>query len=265
MNNYYEILGVKETATPDEIKRAYRILAAKYHPDKNPDDPESEAMFKNVAYAYQILNNPGSRLLYDKTGKDKRPKLEDEVRGIIFNAFNNAMDHLMKAIETDTDDQFDVVKHAREFVSNGFQIVTQQKMDFTKKRDRLQRKKDKVKTKLPENVFHVIIDLQLKQLGYVIEEADHQLILIGKAKEILADYHFTKMDLSKIIIPSFDHIVRYTTIFEEQINRTINNNQPLSEEEFNEAMKDKPPVNNRPKMKDSIVIDKNKRGKGKKK
>jgi curved DNA-binding protein len=68
--NYYDILGVKKSATKDEIKKAYRKLAAKFHPDKNPDDPSAEQKFKEVGEAYEVLKDPEKRKLYDRVGKD---------------------------------------------------------------------------------------------------------------------------------------------------------------------------------------------------
>jgi len=65
MKDYYKILGVKPAATLPEIKKAYRALAFKYHPDKNPDSSLSEAAFKEVQEAYAVLSNAAKRAGYD--------------------------------------------------------------------------------------------------------------------------------------------------------------------------------------------------------
>jgi curved DNA-binding protein len=68
--DYYKDLGVARGATDDEIKKAYRKLAAKLHPDKNPDDKKSEARFKVVNRAYQALSDKEKRTLYDEFGEE---------------------------------------------------------------------------------------------------------------------------------------------------------------------------------------------------
>jgi molecular chaperone DnaJ len=66
--DYYEVLSIEKTASGDEIKRAYRRLAMKYHPDRNPNDPQAEAKFKECAEAYEVLSNPERRAMYDRYG-----------------------------------------------------------------------------------------------------------------------------------------------------------------------------------------------------
>ncbi|MEX2379738.1 MAG: molecular chaperone DnaJ [Vicingaceae bacterium] len=66
--DYYEVLGVDKNAAAADIKKAYRKLALKYHPDKNPDDKEAESKFKEAAEAYEVLSNPDKKAKYDRFG-----------------------------------------------------------------------------------------------------------------------------------------------------------------------------------------------------
>jgi len=68
--DYYEVLGVSRNASEEDIKKAYRKLAIKYHPDKNPGDKPAEEKFKEVGEAYEALNDPQQRAAYDEYGHD---------------------------------------------------------------------------------------------------------------------------------------------------------------------------------------------------
>ncbi len=68
--DYYEILGLQRGATVDDIKRAYRKLALKYHPDRNPNDPQAEQNFKEAAEAYEVLSDSDKRQRYDRYGHE---------------------------------------------------------------------------------------------------------------------------------------------------------------------------------------------------
>jgi molecular chaperone DnaJ len=68
--DYYEVLGIGRDASPEDVKRAYRRLALKYHPDRNPGDQAAEEKFKEAAEAYSVLGEPGKRSTYDRFGFD---------------------------------------------------------------------------------------------------------------------------------------------------------------------------------------------------
>ena len=68
--DYYEILSVGKSATSVEIKKAYRKLAMKYHPDRNPDDKKAEEKFKECTEAYEVLSDDNKRKIYDTYGHE---------------------------------------------------------------------------------------------------------------------------------------------------------------------------------------------------
>ena len=67
-SDYYELLGINKNATEDEIKKSYRKLAVKYHPDKNPGNKTAEDKFKEISEAYEVLSDSEKRSKYDQFG-----------------------------------------------------------------------------------------------------------------------------------------------------------------------------------------------------
>src|SRR5258708_32537205 len=91
--DYYEVLGVNRDASEEEIKKAYRKLAMKHHPDRNPDNPKSEELFKEAKEAYEVLCDAGKRGAYDQyghAGVDPRAGMGAGAAGAGFGSFADA-------------------------------------------------------------------------------------------------------------------------------------------------------------------------------
>ncbi|MBC8123463.1 MAG: J domain-containing protein [Gemmatimonadaceae bacterium] len=99
--DYYATLGIANTASPEEIKKAYRKLARQYHPDLNPGDAQAEARFKDINEAYEVLSNPESRGKYDQYGQywkeggtSRAPSPGAGAEGVDFGQYANFEDFL---------------------------------------------------------------------------------------------------------------------------------------------------------------------------
>ena len=77
-HDYYSVLGIKRSASQDEIKRAYRKAVFRYHPDRNPDDHDASEKFKRVLDAYEVLSDSGRRANYDQVARPAESETEPE-------------------------------------------------------------------------------------------------------------------------------------------------------------------------------------------
>jgi curved DNA-binding protein len=85
--DYYKILGISKNASAEDIKKAYRKLAVKYHPDKNPDNKEAETRFKEISEAYEVLRDPEKRKKYDQLGSNWNQFQGTDAGGFDFSQF----------------------------------------------------------------------------------------------------------------------------------------------------------------------------------
>ncbi len=116
--DYYELLGVSRDATEEEIKKAYRKLALKYHPDRNPDDKDAEEKFKEITEAYEVLRDPEARARYDRYG---HAGVSGGGFGFDFTGFDlaDALRAFMRDFGSPFDDFFGVETRTRDRVRRG--------------------------------------------------------------------------------------------------------------------------------------------------
>jgi molecular chaperone DnaJ len=129
--SYYDILEVGKDASPEEIKKAYRRLALKYHPDKNPGDPQAEERFKELAAAYQVLRDPERRREYDAVLAGGRKPSYEEFSGFGGDPHEWTTDDIFSRFGDLFGGDFGKAFHSgREPGRPGFDIATDLELDF---------------------------------------------------------------------------------------------------------------------------------------
>lgn len=179
--NYYEILGLEPDATPAEVKRAYRNLVVKHHPDKGG----SAELMSELNEAYECLSDPDRRKHYDECGHDvERSSFDEQVQSILVNMFNDAL--AKEARHT--------LKHVEELINTGQTELNQERSRLTDKRERLLKKRELVQVKKKThrdeivNVYHGLIDQAVSTLTHEVELVEEKLKLLEGARKLLQMY-----------------------------------------------------------------------------
>lgn len=204
----YEKLGVSPTATQDEIKTAYKRLAHEHHPDKAGGDAEK---FSDLAHAYRVLRDPGSRLLYDKTGDDGQVNWEAEVQTTLLQSFQDAL----------AKDAPQILVHARKFFLDGCARFEKQKADIRKARKKLQDRRDRVRVSKDgvQNLFHLLIDKELVNMRNAVEACNHQIKLGKHCLKVLEDYESTETP---------PDVIKHTMVWMDESGMTVNINSSVT-------------------------------------
>lgn len=176
---YWEILGVDKTATPEAIRSAFRFLARKHHPDVGGD----AALFSEITEAYRVLINPGSRLLYAKTGKTERPEIETEIRDVLMSAFGSALKEDLKS-----EGRLMIKEYVIRFIKSGQDTVRGQIKDLHNRRRILKLKRNRIKTAEEENFWHILVDAELVAIDGHLDDGAHELELGDLALKFMEKY-----------------------------------------------------------------------------
>ena len=173
--DHYKTLGVKKDASPAEIKRAYRKRAREVHPDTENGDHDAMA---ELSDAYSVLSDQSRRLLYDSTGEDRQRPIDEEVKGLVLQAFHDAI----------TREVNDCLAHAKLFIVFRENQIKAERSKGVKAQKKLTARRDKVKVKSGENMFHLLVDQQLSHIAAGIAQLDRQLEVTAAAKRALDAY-----------------------------------------------------------------------------
>lgn len=174
---HYETLGVGKDASPDEIKRAYRLCSSKAHPDKGGSDAEQQA----VNQAYAVLSDAERRKTYDETGSDGgAPDPDADATAALIDLFTEGIDCV----------DGDLVDFVRDQLSNA---VAEGESRIRKNKDaigRLQRQRSKVKTKAGPNLVHQIIDAKVQRLEAESAATARAINTAKRSQELLQDFEW---------------------------------------------------------------------------
>jgi molecular chaperone DnaJ len=129
--DYYELLGIDRKAATDEIRSAYRKLALKYHPDRNPDNKEAEAKFKAISEAYDVLSDERKRQLYDQYGHEGlRGQAQRDFQTASFQDIFEAFGDIFGGSESPFGDFFGVSRGQRRGPQRGASLRVEFEIDF---------------------------------------------------------------------------------------------------------------------------------------
>lgn len=174
--DHYDTLGVPRDADGKTIKRAYRKKSMKAHPDRGG----SEERMANLNQAYQCLADPVRRETYDRFGQDVHGfVLDQRVKGLICKTF-------AKVVEECENGMLDTTKQRLRSHMDRIQAVIAQ---ATVSRDKLQRKRSKVKSKDGEqNLFHLVVDDKIKHLSVALQQMELDFKITKSALDVLNQY-----------------------------------------------------------------------------
>lgn len=195
MKDLYEILGVSKKASKKEIKKAFRILAKKYHPDKNPSNPKE---FIEVSKAYKILSDDEKREQYDRDG------IVPEDFNIDSSAWGILCGHLIRLISNPFVDlgRTDIISEIKNSCITEKRRANQDLSEISKCIERFEFTKSRLKVKQGNDVFSMAISMELRKLNEIKRSTEKRLSYVNKALDFLKNYSYemNKNEVYKLLV-----------------------------------------------------------------
>jgi curved DNA-binding protein CbpA len=187
----YKALKVRRDATPDEVRRAYRKLATKFHPDQNPGDESVVAKYHAVTEAYRVLGDPGLRARYDATGEVDGPDRSiTEVMAILSPVLLCVMQGIAKQGGKVKNE--DVVKHMRSVIADEVDRLKKVRAETTKTKEALDAAVGRFTVKGDDaNLLESAARQHLAETERQLKGIEGDIAKLGKATEHLKRYGFT--------------------------------------------------------------------------
>lgn len=180
----YETLGVPSDASAAEIKKAYKKLAQKLHPDKPTGDAEK---FQAIQHAYEILSDADNREHYDRTGSDKgAPDYHNLATAHMSGLFSEITQGDMKG---------NLITEAQGIVAEKIAQFRTQEMKHNQNIKKAEKHLNRVKTKKNENIFKMVLDAQIATLKAELAGFKHNMLILETMQQLLNDYEDTKPEI----------------------------------------------------------------------
>lgn len=196
--SHYDTLEIDASATPEEIRAAYKRAAAKHHPDRGGND----ATMAEVNRAYETLNDPERRTNYDATGDDEVRDITAEVRDALSELFNSVV---MRG--------GDVIAHAREIAENKIAKLKQQRKGVEADIAHLKKNRQRIKSTSTVNAAHTVIDAAIQRHEHTLKELQHAITIVEIVSAELVSY---SCDTDENVRPPHNNDIMRTMLFQSQ-------------------------------------------------
>lgn len=182
MSELYDILGVPNDASQDDIRKAYKSKAGKHHPDKNPDDPESTVRFQAVQKAYAVLKDPEKRQRYDETGSTgDGPTLDELANNAIATIYLDLAQRAHYAPK-------DYILETRKAIQGALRQCMAEKRSTEQQHQRLEYL---IKNTAASDMLVQRLETKLAELRHQMAHAEEGSKVMGRSLELLDEYKYT--------------------------------------------------------------------------